>query len=396
MIAQTPPMGWNSWNTFGTNINEELIRQTADVMVERGYLDAGYEYLVIDDCWSLRERDENGLLVPDPEKFPHGMKAVADYVHSKGLKFGMYSCAGTRTCAGYPSSFDHEFVDARTFAEWGVDFLKYDFCNFPENGDCKMRYHTMSMALKASGREILFSACNWGKHEPWQWMRSIGVHMYRSTGDIMDNFTSFTDIAKSQIENLSMSATGCFNDMDMLTVGMYGKGNVGLGRVCTYEEYRMQFAFWCLFGVPLMMGSDMRTLDPACEALLKNKDLIRINQDPECRPPYVVRRGALVGPNPNAKEGEHPWISVPDSAFTFLRHLSGNEFVLGFFNLSEVAAAVPCEFADAGLPYPSGMGLSLRDVFTGEELGVKRDFLNPVIPGHDCRLYLCRLVRCDA
>ena len=395
MLAQTPPMGWNSWNTFGEHITEKLIRQTAAVMVERGYLAAGYEYQVIDDCWSLRERDENGLLVPDPEKFPHGMKAVADYVHSKGLKFGMYSCAGTRTCAGYPSSFDHEFVDARTFAEWGVDFLKYDFCNFPKNGDCRMRYLTMSMALKASGREILFSACNWGQQEPWQWMRSIGVHMYRSTGDIMDNYVSFTDIAKSQIENLSMSATGCFNDMDMLTVGMFGKGNVGLGRVCTYEEYRMEFALWCLFGVPLMMGSDMRTLDPACEALLKNADLIRIDQDAECRPPYVLRRADVGGPNPDAKEGEYPWKNYPDTAFTFIRHLSDNEFALGFFNLSSCDASIPCEFTDAGLPYPSGMGLSLRDVFTGEELGVKRDFFNPRVPAHDCRLYLCRLVKCD-
>ena len=128
MIKLTPPMGWNSWNTFGENINEKMIFETADVMAESGLRDKGYEYLVIDDCWSLRERDENGRLVPDPEKFPHGMKAVADYVHSKGLKFGMYSCAGNMTCAGYPGSYEHEFVDAETFASWDVDFLKYDYC----------------------------------------------------------------------------------------------------------------------------------------------------------------------------------------------------------------------------------------------------------------------------
>ena len=258
MIARTAPMGWNSWNTFAKDINEELICQMADVMVSEGYRDAGYEYLVIDDCWSEMERDENGRLVPDHVKFPHGMKAVADYVHSKGLKFGMYSCAGVRTCAGYPSSFDHEFVDAATFAEWGVDFLKYDFCNFPVNGDCKMRYQTMSMALKATGREILFSACNWGREEPWHWMRSIGAHMYRSTGDIMDNFVSFTDIVKSQIANFCDSGNYCFNDIDMLTVGMYGKGNVGIGSVCTDEEYRIQFALWCMLSAPLMMGGDLR------------------------------------------------------------------------------------------------------------------------------------------
>ena len=158
MLAKKPPMGWNSWNTFGPNINEALIMETADAMVSLGYRDAGYEYLVIDDCWSLKERGADGRLVPDPEKFPHGMKYVADYVHEKGLKFGMYSCAGLRTCAGYPSSYDHEYVDAQTFAGWGVDFLKYDFCNFPENADCKNRYLRMSMALKATGRPILFSA----------------------------------------------------------------------------------------------------------------------------------------------------------------------------------------------------------------------------------------------
>ena len=187
MIAERPPMGWNSWNTFGERIDEKLIFETADILVERGYKDAGYEYLIIDDCWALRERDEKGRLVPDPEKFPHGMKAVADYVHKKGLKFGMYSCAGVLTCAGYPSSYDHEFEDAKQFAEWGVDYLKYDYCNFPENADCVNRYHMMSMPLKASGREILFAACHRGQKESFNWMRSIGAHTYRSTGDIFDN-----------------------------------------------------------------------------------------------------------------------------------------------------------------------------------------------------------------
>ena len=198
MLASRPPLGWNSWNTFGEKINDSLIREMADYMVDQGYRDAGYEYLVIDDCWSLRERDAGGRLVPDPEKFPHGMKDLADYVHGKGLKFGMYSCAGVMTCAGYPSSYDHEFTDAETFASWGVDYLKYDFCNFPETGDCRTRYQTMSMALKATGRDIVFSACNWGQKEPWKWMRSVGAHLYRSTGDIMDNYRSFTDIFKSQ------------------------------------------------------------------------------------------------------------------------------------------------------------------------------------------------------
>ena len=172
------PMGWNSWNTFGNDINEDLIKETADAMVSTGLKDAGYEYVVIDDCWAEMQRDENGRLVASKEKFPSGMKALADYIHSKGLKFGMYSCAGTRTCAGYPSSFDYEFIDAQTFADFGVDFLKYDFCYKPVYANGPLLYHRMGLALKASGREILFSACNWGSDNVGQWIRSTGAVSY--------------------------------------------------------------------------------------------------------------------------------------------------------------------------------------------------------------------------
>ena len=392
MLANRPPLGWNSWNTFGPDINDALIREIADFMADNGWRDAGYEYLVIDDCWSLRERDAGGRLVPDPEKFPRGMKDLADYVHSKGLKFGMYSCAGVMTCAGYPSSYDHEFVDAATFASWGVDFLKYDFCHFPESGNCRTRYQTMSMALKSTGREILFSACNWGQQEPWKWMRSVGAQMYRSTGDIMDNYVSFTNIFKSQLDNLCMSGPACFNDMDMLTVGMCGKGNVGLGKVCTYEEYRLQFALWCLTGVPLMIGADLRSLKPEYVALMQNPDLLRIDQDEECRPPIVVRRSSLTVPTPEPKEGEFPWKEIPDSSFTLFRHLSGNEYALAFINLSEVESKIHCELVDLGLPVSGGFGLSCRDVFTGADCGTRADFFNVDVPGHDMKLFLCTLV----
>lgn len=393
-LAQVPPMGWNSWNTFGWQINEKLIFEMADLMASQGYREAGYEYLVIDDCWSLRERGKDGRIVPDPEKFPHGMKAVADYVHSKGLKFGMYSCAGVRTCAGYPGSYDHEFVDAQTFADWGVDFLKYDFCNFPQSGNCKARYLTMSMALKATGREILFSACNWGMEEPGEWMRAIGAHMYRSTGDIMDNFVSFTDIVKSQLNKLCMSGNHCFNDMDMLTVGMEGKGNVGLGKVCSYEEYRLQFVLWCLCGVPLMMGADLRSLAPEYRALMLNPALLRINQDAECRPPYIVRRDSVCIPNPD--DAQAPWAHPADTAFVLLRHLTDNEFALFYANLADADAEVHCEMADMGLPVTGGVTLDMTDVFSGEHLGPQKDSFNPHIKAHDCRLFLCHLVKDNA
>ena len=388
MNILTPPMGWNSWNTFGNDISDELIRTTARAMKDRGYLDAGYRYIVIDDCWSLMERDGQGRLVPDPVKFPHGMKALSDYVHDLGFLFGMYSCAGVRTCAGYPSSFDHEFIDAKTFAEWGVDYLKYDFCNFPSSAEGKNRYATMSMALKASGRDILFAACNWGSDKPWQWMKSLGAHMYRSTGDIQDNFKSFSSIALSQLDNFCMSGQECFNDIDMLTVGMYGKGNVG--RACTDEEYQTQFALWCMLGAPLMLGGDVRAMNGFCEKLVLNRNLLRINQDSECRPPYVAYRGRVFYNGPDA---ENHWEEYPDGGLTLFRHLIGNEYAIGYFNLSPRPAEIPFTFADAGLPYGSGVALALTDTITGEELGVRRDYCNFRLEPHCSRVLLARMVQ---
>ena len=242
MVKLTPPMGWNSWNTFGADINEQLIFDTADIMVEKGLLAKGYEYLVIDDCWSLRERDSNERLVADPEKFPHGMKAVADYVHSKGLKFGMYSCAGNLTCAAYPGSFEHEFIDAQTFAEWGVDFLKYDYCYHSPIIPGKYLYSRMGLALENCGRDILFSACSWGADETHEWIKSTGASMWRSTGDIFDTWDSIKDLVKQQERLHPYNGVGCFNDMDMLVVGMYGKGNVGL-KGCNDTQYKTHFHF---------------------------------------------------------------------------------------------------------------------------------------------------------
>lgn len=373
ILAKTPPMGFNTWNTFGPNINEQMVLEMADVMAEQGYRDAGYKYVVIDDCWSLRERDENGNLVADPEKFPHGMKYVGDYIHSKGLKFGMYSCAGIRTCAGYPASFDHEFQDARTFASWGVDFLKYDFCYFPSFANCQHRYLTMAQALRASGRDILFSACNWGVQEPWNWMRSVGAHMYRSTGDIWDNFPSTAGIMKSQMGNFNANAAGCFNDMDMLTVGMGGQGNVGDANCNTYGEYEMQFAYWCFCAAPLMMGADLRKVGEEYRTLLQHKELIRLNQDPECRPPYKV---------------------CENNGYTvFIRHLADGEFAIGVFNLHQDPRYAEITFAELGVPVNAGVKLALTDVITGESIAAKRDDLFVYVPGHSCKIFRAKFVR---
>jgi len=362
-------------------------------MVSEGYLDAGYEYLVIDDCWSLKERGADGRLVPDPEKFPNGMKAVADYVHSKGLKFGMYSCSGVMTCAGYPSSYDHEFVDAKTFAEWGVDFLKYDYCNFPENADCKHRYQTMAMALRASGREILFSACNWGEEESWNWMRSRGAHMYRSTTDIFDNFKSFTSLFTSQIDHFSQSAPGCFNDIDMLTVGMYNKGNVAIGKTCTDNEYKLQFAMWCMAGSPLMLGADLRYLLPEMKKLVLNPDLIAINQDEECRPPFIAHHGTCFDEFVNDDNAQTPIINMhTDRLLTIMKHLSNNEFAIMLMNLHDKDSSVSCILAELGIPVASGLGIEMKDVFTGENVGIRKDYFVENVEAHSCKLYRCKMI----
>ena len=372
ILAQTPPMGFNTWNTFGENINEQMLLEITDVIVEQGYRDAGYEYVVIDDCWLLRERDEEGNLVPDPEKFPHGMKYVADYIHSKGLKFGMYSCAGVRTCAGYPSSYDHEYQDARQFASWGVDFLKYDFCNFPSFANCKNRYLTMAQALRASGRDILFSACNWGVEEPWNWMRSIGAHMYRSTIDIFDTFSSSSGIMKSQMDKFNANGAGCFNDMDMLTIGMNGQGHVGREDFNNYNEYEFQFAYWCFCGAPLMMGADLRKIGDEYRAMLQHKGLIALDQDAECRPPYMVRE----------------WCGC----HVFVRHLADGEFAIGLFNFNQDPINMGIIFAELGVPVNSGVKLALTDVISGEEFAPKRDDFVAHVAGHGCRVFRAKFV----
>ena len=398
MLAKTPPMGWNSWNTFGKNISDSLIRETADAMAATGLRDAGYEYLVIDDCWSEHMRDpETHRIVAHHEKFPNGMKAVADYVHSKGLKFGMYSCAGLRTCGNYPGSFDHEFLDAKTFAEWGVDFLKYDFCFMPNTANGPLMYRRMGHALRASGREILFSACNWGSNDVWSWIRSTGAHMYRSTGDINDSFQSFKDIALSQIDKdplidwnapadelratlradggSAASAPGCFNDIDMLTVGMFGKGNVANGG-CTETDYKTQFALWCLMGAPLMLGADIRNfLKPEFKPMLDlvtNKGLLAINQDEECRTAF--------------RATNQPWAKGP---VVLGRLLSGGDIAVGFFNLSDDDHRMYLYFETLGIPDAAGVDLKMADVITGEDFGTRREFVDLLIPKHDCRVFRC-------
>lgn len=377
MIKLTPPMGWNSWNTFASNINEALIKETADMMVKEGLLDAGYEYLVIDDCWSEKERDENGRLVPDREKFPNGMKAVADYVHSKGLKFGMYSCDGYLTCASYPGSYDYEFIDAATFAEWGVDYLKYDNCFKPLDVPGKLLYRKMGLALANCGRDIMFSACNWGAENVQTWIKETGAHLWRSTGDIHDNWESVKRILDKQPELQPYNGQGCFNDMDMLVVGMHGKGNVGLGG-CTDIEYKTHFSAWAMLNSPLMIGCDVRNMSPETKAILTNKDIIAVNQDPACRQPYLLSA-------PKSWEND-PMVQ------RWVKHLDGGDIAIGIFNTSDQARNPWFGLSDIGLDHTARCALEITDLWTGENLGTFYDIFKTHIEPHDCKMLRCKVV----
>lgn len=379
-LGLTPPMGWNSWNTFTEEINEDVVRQSADAMVDSGLAAAGYNYIVIDDCWSLRRRDKDGKLVADPEKFPSGMKAVADYVHSKGLKFGMYSCDGPLTCAMYPGSFDHEFDDAATFAEWGVDFLKYDNC-FKPKVDGNILYRRMAMALRNCGRDILFSACNWGTESSERWINSTGAHMYRSTGDIRDSWQSIRDISLSQIGKITHSGPYCHNDMDMLVVGMYGKSTneyIANSEIsaCGDIEYRTHFAFWCMMNSPLMIGCDIRSMNEATLKTLTNPELIAINQDIEGRNPFYL--------------GSHP--DSPGECFWMVKMLSNGDLAVGVFNFSDKARSLHLDLYDIGLPISTGKTLKAYECVTLTDYGVIDELFHEKIEAHDCRIFRCKII----
>lgn len=276
-LALTPPMGWNSWNYFECEgVNETVIKEIADAMVNNGMKDAGYEYVVIDDCWQVG-REEDGTIIVDKEKFPNGMKALADYVHSKGLKFGIYSDAGTKTCQGRPGSRGYEFIDAKTYASWGVDYLKYDWCSTGKQ-NAEASYTIMRDALYQAGRPIVFSICEWGQSEPWKWAKGVG-HLWRTTTDIQDCWDcnvnwggmGFTVILEKQNGLEEYAGPGHWNDPDMLEVG-----NDGL----SYIESKSHFSLWCMLAAPLMAGNDIKNMDKQTKEILLNKDAIAVNQDP--------------------------------------------------------------------------------------------------------------------
>ena len=339
-LAQTPPMGWMSWNQFSSKINEDLIKEMADAMVSGGFRDAGYQYIFIDDCWQ-GGRDNRNNIIPDPQKFPHGIKALADYVHSKGLKLGIYSDAAPLTCAGYTASYGFEEQDAKTFAHWGIDYLKYDYCNAPsDRATAEKRYKAMADALSKSGRDITFGICEWGGRQPYLWAYQAGGQVWRTTYDIRDMWKDtlhqggigILDDINQNADLHAYAGPGHWNDMDMLVVGLYGKGGPSsdLGGVgCNDIEYETQMSMWCMLGSPLAMSNDLRNVNAATRLILLNKDLSAINQDPLGK------------------------VAVPkvrnDNYQVYLRPLSGDRYALAILNISDHPQHIKVALSDLGL-----------------------------------------------
>jgi alpha-galactosidase len=294
LLALTPPMGWNSWNTFTDQLCDSLVRQIADSIVSTGMRDLGYQYVNIDDFWQLVDRDENGNIQINRDKFPHGIEAVADYVHSKGLKLGIYSDAAGLTCGGVAGSYGYEEQDAQAFAEWGIDLLKYDYCHAPEAKDTAVkRYTRMARALKSTNRSIVFSVCEWGQREPWAWAASVDGNYWRTTWDIRNAWN--TDIYDEQHNSIMQitdinarlaeyASPGHWNDPDMLVVGIYDNPkavvNVAGAMGCTDTEYQAHMSLWCLMASPLLCGNDIRNMNQATKEILLNREIIAVNQDP--------------------------------------------------------------------------------------------------------------------
>lgn len=333
-LALTPPMGFNNWNSTHcrADFNEAMVKGIADIFVEKGLKDAGYEFVNLDDCWAKPQRDADGKLEADPVRFPNGIKAVADYVHAKGLKLGIYTSAGTRTCdsVGLPGALGHEFSDARQFADWGVDYLKYDNCN-NEGVDAKERYTTMRDALAATGRPIVYSICEWGENKPWEWAGELG-NLWRTTGDINDSWSSMLSIMKQNLPLAPAAGPGRWNDPDMLEVG-----NGGM----TDTEYRTHFSMWSVMAAPLLIGSDLRTATPETFGILSNHEVIAVDQDP------LGKQGAVL-----SSEGGR-WVVA--------KEMRDGSRAVALFNETENAQRIATTAAAAGLPQASAY--TVRDLW---------------------------------
>jgi alpha-galactosidase len=373
-LALTPPMGWNSWNKFACNLDENMIRQMADAMVSSGMKDAGYTYINIDDCWH-GDRDSLGFIHPDPKRFPSGMKALADYVHSKGLKLGIYSDAGSQTCGGRPGSRGYEFQDAQTYASWGIDYLKYDWCN-TEGLKAEGAYKTITAALRKAGRPIVLSICEWGNDKPWTWGQTVG-HLWRTTGDIYNCFDCIVDhgtwkswgvmqILDMQRDLRQYAGPGHWNDPDMLEIGN-GKLTAG--------ENRAHFSMWAMLAAPLIAGNDLRNMTKDIVDVLTNEEVIAINQD------SLGVQGLKY--------------AVRDSMEIWTKPLKNGDWAVAFLNRSTVPKTISYNW-DAEVVKDAVANLTLdtrtnpyklRDLWTKAEGGNTKKPLQATIPAHDILMF---------
>lgn len=376
-LALTPPMGWNSWNFFEGNVSEQVIMDMADAMAANGMKDAGYQYLVIDDYW-VGGRDNQNKLFPDPKRFPKGIKYLADYVHQKGLKLGIYSDAAPLTCGGVTGSLGFEKEDAATFAAWGIDYLKYDYCNAPEDVTTAFtRYSTMGDALKNCGRPIVFAICEWGPRKPWLWAKAAGGHLWRTTWDSRDvwqsnnkNLTGIMEIFDQQESLAQYAGPGGWNDPDLLMVGLYGKGGSssvnGRFKGCTSTEYRTHLALWCMLAAPLMVNADLKKIDNTTLQLLTNKTLLQIDQD------KLGRQAVTIFRNNNIQVLQKP--------------LTGNRMAICVFNRSDAAVNFQLDLKkDLNIWQP----LNSTDVWNQKEWQNAKS-LNGNLTGHDCAVYILK------
>ncbi|NCU04831.1 MAG: glycoside hydrolase family 27 protein [Chitinophagaceae bacterium] len=374
-------MGWNSWNVFGKSLNEQNVKETADAIAASGLKDVGFEYIVLDDFWHGGRDSVTGLLYENKEKFPSGMKALADYVHSKGLKFGIYSDAGTKTCGEMPGSYGYEEKDAKLFAEWGVDFVKYDYCFAPDytssNNDYKMafnRYKKMGDALKATGRPIVFSICEWGPRSPWLWGKEAGGHMWRTSYDVADIW----DVPRNEHSPIGIltsidamadlgrfSGPGGWNDPDMLVVGLNNGGYIK-GGGCNEIEYRTQMNMWCMFSAPLMIGCDVRNMSEETKTILLNKDIIAIDQDTLGKQGFRVYR----------KNGLEGW----------KKNLSGGRVAIALFNRNEDEQRINVNWKN--LELDTTLKYDAYDVWKHATVGKSIQQLSATLKPHESQVFV--------
>ena len=376
-LAPTPPMGWMTWNMFKDDISEQLIKETADAMVESGLRDAGYKYVFIDDLWQ-GGRDNRNNIIPDPKKFPNGIKALADYVHSKGLKLGIYSDAAQLTCGGCTASYGFEEQDARTFASWGVDYLKYDYCNAPEDSaTARLRYKTMADALSKSGRDIVLGICEWGQRNGEEWCEHVGGQLWRTSSDVRDMWKDIVNqggVGILDIINVTAPLSkqvrhGQWPDMDMLVVGLNGKGGPSsdLGGVgCTYTEYQTQMSMWCMMSSVLALSNDLRHLTPEDKRILLNKEIIAIDQDPLGKAAERV-----------VNEAGHQ---------VFVRPLANGSHAVAILNSGDKAQRLSVSFKQLGL---TGK-YTVRDVWQHRDIARGATKWGGKVQAHETKVFVLR------